>query len=343
MKITGQRIKSFMASPDDGLRAILIYGPDSGLVKERAEILARGRVEDLNDPFGVVEISGSELKADPARLADEASAMTLGGGGRVVRVRAATDVCKDACKSFLELGTPAEALVLIEGAELGPRSSLRKLFEGAKNAAALPCYTDDARSLPDVIRETLKPHQLTVSRDAMSLLLQSLGADRGLTRGELEKLALYKGAPGEISIDDVRAAIGDAAKTTLDDVVYAAASGDMQKLDRGLGRTFDEGVHAVAVVRAAERHFQRLHLARGHMDGGKSAQDAMKSLRPPIIFMRADQFRAQLNLWPGARLTRAFDILTQAELDCKTTALPAEAICGRALIQIGQAAKAARR
>lgn len=343
MKITGQRIKSFLASPDDGFRAILIYGPDSGLVKERAEILARGRVENLSDPFGVVEISGQDLKADPARLSDEASAMTLGGGGRVVRVRQATDGCKDACKSFLELGTPAEALVLIEGGELGPRSSLRKLFEGAKNAAAIPCYADDARSLPDVIRETLKPHQMTVSRDAMSLLMQSLGADRAVTRGELEKLALYKGSPGEVSIDDVRAAIGDGARTTLDDVVYSAASGDMQKLDLGLSRTFDEGVHAVAVVRALERHFQRLHLARGEMDGGKSPADAMKSLRPPIIFLRADQFRSQLNLWPNARLTRAFELLTQAELDCKTTGLPAEAVCGRALIQIARAARSAQR
>ncbi len=343
MIIKGAAIRSFLENPDTGLRAILLYGPDVGLIKERAEILGRTQVADLSDPFSVVELFATDLKSDPARLSDEASALSFGGGGRVVRVRQATDGCSDICAALLEMDAPTGAMVIVEAGELSPRSGLRKLFEGAENAVALACYGDDARSLPDVIRESLAPHNMTVSRDAMALLQQSLGADRSLTRSELEKLALYKGEPGEISVDDVRASLSEAAATSMDDVVFAAASGNMDKLDAALEKTFGEGVHAVQVVRASSRHFQRLHLARGEMDGGKSSEDAMRSLRPPVFYMLKDQFKAQLGIWPRERLVRAFELLTQAELDCKTTGLPAPAMCHRALIQIAQAARAGRR
>lgn len=343
MIIKGAATKSFLQNPDKSLRAILLYGPDTGLVKENAEQIAKTRVPDLSDPFSVVEIFASDLRSDPARLADEAGALSFGGGGRVVRVRQASDASADAIASFIDGDTLSGAMVIIEAGELNARSALRKLFEGSEIAVALACYGDDARSLPDIIRQTLAPHNMTVSRDAMALLIQSLGADRSLTRGELEKLALYKGLPGEISIDDVRASLSDAAATSMDDVVFAAASGNFAKLESALEKTFDEGTNAIAVVRASARHFQRLHMARGEIDNGKSSEDALQILRPPVFYKYKDQFKSQLNIWPGERLARAFELLTQAEIDCKTTGLPAPAMCHRALIQIAQAARSWRR
>lgn len=348
MKITGAKIEGFLRSPDSTARAILVFGPDEGLVRERALRLAQTAVSDLNDPFRVVELTGADLKADPARLADEAAAMAFGGGTRVVRIRQASDQCAPACQSFLELDTPADALVVIDAGDLPPRSKLRKLFESAKNAASIACYADDMRSLPEVIRETLNRHGLVADRDAMALLTQSLGADRSVTRGELEKLALYMGpgngdGPRHVHEADVRACIGDNAASGIDDVIYSAAGGDAATLETALGRVLSEGVNAVQLVRAAQRHFQRLHMARGLMGGGMNPDQATKSLRPPVMFKLADAFKRQLALWPENKLTRAFDVLTQAELDCKTTGLPEDAICGRALLTLAQAARAGQR
>lgn len=339
MKIAVGQIEGFLRAPDPALRAILIFGPDEGLVRERSQRLAKLVLEDLNDPFRVVEFTGAQLKDDPARLPDEAAAISFGGGRRVVRIRQAGDACEPACKSFLELDTPCDALVVLDAGDLNPRSKLRKLFETAKNAACVPCYADDARSLPDVIRHVLQSHGLNADRDALSLLAQSLGSDRYVTRGELEKLALYMGDEKHITEDHVRDAIGDSGAAVVDDVIYAAASGDMPKLESALSRVLADGTNAVQIVRAAQRHFQRLHIARGDMANGMNADQATKALRPPLMFKLADAFRAQLGLWSEDKLARAFEILTQAETDCKTTGLPADAVTGRALMALAQAAR----
>ncbi|MFA5040570.1 MAG: hypothetical protein WC464_02930 [Bdellovibrionales bacterium] len=40
MKLPTSRIPSFLRSPDPAVRIFLIYGPDAGLVRERANHLA---------------------------------------------------------------------------------------------------------------------------------------------------------------------------------------------------------------------------------------------------------------------------------------------------------------
>lgn len=339
MKITGARQDSFIASPDPSAACVLLYGPDRGLSHERAVALAKTVVEDISDPFRVVELSGPDLKADPARLSDEAAAMALGGGRRLVRVSSATDATSAIFKDYLE-GATGSTLVVVEAGELSPRSSLRKLFEKAANAAAVACYADDARSLHRVIRETLSGHGVSASSEAMAWMADNLGSDRAVTRGELEKLALYmnpsEGERRQIGLDDARAVIGDSSSSALDDISMAAASGDQARLDTALGRVFADGVHGVGVLRAVARHMLRLHQCSGLVASGKGVKQAMKGLRPPVFFAHENMFAGQLKSWRPDRLAEALDLLSAAEIDCKTTGMPTHAICGRTLMRIAQ-------
>ena len=53
MKIPFRDIESFVAKPNPVVRVILVYGPDQGLMRERAKVMASAVVEDINDPFNV--------------------------------------------------------------------------------------------------------------------------------------------------------------------------------------------------------------------------------------------------------------------------------------------------
>lgn len=337
MKLTGARIGAFLRKPDPAVRAVLVYGPDHGLVRERVEVLMRHVVPDLSDPFRVAELTGSALKDDPARLADETAALSLTGGERVVRVREAGDSLSAVFKTWLAAPS-GTAPVVVEAGELSARSSLRKLFESADNAAALPCYPDEGRDLETVIHETLRPHGLTVEADALTYLIDHLGSDRAVTRGELEKLALYKGGPGKVTLVDATACVGDNAGLSIDDVVSAAAGGDTAGLEKALQRAYAEGTGPVPLLRAMQRHLHRLQIVAAAMAAGRPVEAAISGFRPPLHFRVADQMRAQARRWPLERIASALEILTEAEIDCKSTGMPAEIIGGRALLRIAQAA-----
>lgn len=329
---------------DSAVRLVLIYGPDEGQIREAATRLAKSVVNDLSDPFRVADLSQSLLKNDPARLADEAAAMALTGGRRVVWVRDADDSLTSLFEKLLA-HSQGDALVIALGGELSARSTLRKLAESAPTAAAMACYLDEAGNVGRIIGETLASFGLTAAPEAMAYLAERLGGDRMLTRREIEKLALYAQSPGKtrVSLDDAVACVGDSAALSLDDVCLAAADGDSASVDRVLERLFREGVSPIAVLRIAARHLQRLHLAAGYVAAGKSAEQAVAALKPPVFFKHVPRFRAQLRAWPLPRLATALDRLAEAERDCKSTGLPAEAICTRTLMGIASAGAAGRR
>jgi DNA polymerase III subunit delta len=317
MKLDTRSIPGFLRSPDPGVRAVLLYGPDEGKVRERGADLARRIVPDLSDPFRVAELTGDAVADDPARLADEAAAIAMTGGRRVVRVRPAGNDCADAFAQFFK-HAPGDALIVAEAGDLDGRSALRKVFEAAQLGVAVPCYADEGRDLARVIADILAQLKITAAREAVDWLATRLGGDSAVVKGELEKLALYVGSGGTASLDDMRAAIGDSAELDLDDVTRATATGDVASLARTLDRLGEEGTSAVTILRALQRHFARLHLAAGLIAAGRDEATALRSLRPPVFWKEEAAFKTALKRWRLPALARAQRRLIEAEIAAKT-------------------------
>ena len=344
-KIPPARIDAFLRRPDPKVRAALLYGPDAGQVRERADELARAVVDDLTDPFRTAILGAAELEADPARLVDEAAAIAFGGGRRVVRVPDAGNgvAVAEAVRLLLET-QPGDGLVILEAGPLAPRSSLRKLFEATDGAAALPCYGDEGGDLASLIRDSLRADGLRIGGEALAYLVENLGGDRLVTRRELEKLALLAAdGDGEVRLTDAVASVGDSAALDLDQLAFAAGGGDHEGLDRALARLAAEGANPVTMVRAAARHLERLLLVSDRLAAGEAVEGAMGTLRPKVFFKVANSFKAQLRHWPRDRLAAALDYLLEVELKCKSTGQPAQLICSRALMALARnAARHAR-
>jgi DNA polymerase-3 subunit delta len=343
MKLSPSRIEAFVARPDPAARVVLVYGPDSGLVRERAERLCRTVVEDLGDPFRVVELSVAQLRAEPARLPDEAAQIAMIGGRRVVRIRDAVDSIAPAVEGFLDKPT-GDALVVIEAGELAARAKLRVLCEGSDSAAAVPCYADDEETVTGLVRATLRQAKLSATGEALEYLVAHLGGDRLMTRRELEKLVLYMGAGGsQVRLEDAEACIGDSAAHSIDDAILAAAEGDMRTVGQALGHAFAEGESAVAVVRSAQRYFQRLHFCTARMAAGESADRVIESLKPRLFWKLKPRFRRQLDDWSPVRAAQALERLTAAEIACKSTGMPDEAVATRCLLELAGMARRRQR
>jgi DNA polymerase-3 subunit delta len=340
MIVKPAEIERFVSGPPPSIVAVLVYGPDQGLVRERAERLAKTVVSDLGDPFRVSELDDDTIAGDPARLSDEAAALSMLGGRRVVRVRPAGNGAAAAFESLLE-NPVGDALVVAEGGDLAKGTSLRNVFESAERGASIACYADNERDIAAVVRETLKADGLTIASDALDEAVAALGSDRGVTRREIEKLALYAHGTGRVSIDDVRALLGDETEARVEDVCDAAGEGDMKRLDRAFERLWITAVSPVQVTRAGLSHFQRLALVKSQGKSG-GVDTAIKRLRPPLHFKREPSFRAQLQRWNDDALAEILDLLLDTEALCKTTAVPAEAACARAFFNIAARARMAR-
>ena len=314
MKPGPAQLAGFLKHPPDSIAVVLLFGPDEGLVHERADALTHAVLGGTgDDPFRLALLTGDMLRQDPARLADEAGALSLMGGRRVVRLREAGDAITKNLSYVLEQ-KPGGGLVVIEAGDLAKSSSLRKLVEAAANAAAIGCYADGPREIAQLIRESMGRDRISITDEAVEYLTGNLGEDRGVTRQELDKLCLFAGPGGRIDLEAAIASVGDSSALDLDTVVYDALDGHAASVEAALTRLFLEGQSAVAILRAAQRHAQRLHLAAARIAGGDSADTVARGMRPPIFYKLVDRFRSQITAWPPERTQRLLKLLLQAEL-----------------------------
>jgi DNA polymerase-3 subunit delta len=343
VKIEPRQVEAFLKKPDPKIRAVVVYGNDDGLVAERGTQLARTVCEDLKDPFRVVDIAGEALKGDPARLADEFGAMSLMGGRRVIRVRPAGEESATALENLVA-ATAGDALIVLEASNLTPRSALRALAETESTLAAMPCYMDNEEALEGLVESAARAAVLSVEPDALDWIVERLGGDRGQTRSEIDKLLLYKAgdAAKTITLGDAMAVLGDTAAIGIDDVIAATFDGELVALDRALDRVFAEGGNPVQLVRSLQRHADQLHLVSGHARGGNFEGAMFKARGLPRGGPVRQRFERHLRSWPLPRLSQALSRILDAEIDCKKTGLPDEAIARRLCLALAQAARQTR-
>ncbi len=302
--VKAHQAEAFLKSPDSKLAAFLLYGSDEGLISERAALLG-AMLAKRNDPQGeVLRLDDSDLENDPERLAIELGTVPMFGGRKIVRASTGRRINALTLKPLVQ-GGALEGILIVEAGNLKPDDALRKAFEKAPNAAAIACYEDAARDLEGVVRTILSSLRMSITPDARELLVSKLGADRAMSRSEIEKLALYAADKKEIDVADVESIVGDASALTIDRVVNAAALGERKRAAIEFERAITSGESAQGLILATERHFHRLHRVRAALDAGRPFDEAIKSLRPQIHFKQKDAFGAQCRMWTTDRLTGA--------------------------------------
>jgi DNA polymerase III subunit delta len=305
-------IEQYLKAPPKGIGAILLYGNDQGLVSERAQALAKAMAAQSNPPGEIFRLDDADLETDPDRLIVELTTVSMFGDRRIVRAQQSRRVTAASLKPLLEAGR-LEGFLIVEAGALKADDGMRKLFEGSDVAAAIACYADEARDLDGLVREVLQKHGLTISADAKRLLVSRLGADRALSRMEVEKLALYAMGQSEVSEADVTAIVGDASDLTIDAIIAAAVTGKGGMAVTECDRAVAAGESAQYILIAAQRHLQRLHRVRMGLESGLSMEEALKGLRPPVFFKQKDGFVAQVELWSAAKLARALARITEGQ------------------------------
>lgn len=334
MKLSFRDIEPFVQKPDPAARVILIYGPDGGLMRERSNTIGKTITEDLNDPFNVTLLNADILKDDPARLSDEANAISMMGGQRLVRVESASDKLTPLVKEYLA-NPSLDTLVILEADELGPKSSLRGLCERAKNAAALPCYVDDENAASQLIRRAFHDEKRQIDQDAVIWLAANISGNRLKIRSEIEKIITYKGAENSpISLQNVLDICGQAGAQSFDDLIYAMAGNNPKAAMKAYLTLMDEGVADAAILRTIQNHFRRLHLAKSIIAEGKSTDEALKSLTPPIFFKQEPEFKRQLQRWNHKSLNHILSRLAELEAQTRQSGMPADTLCAQAVLSI---------
>ncbi|HWZ06116.1 MAG TPA: DNA polymerase III subunit delta [Bradyrhizobium sp.] len=336
--LRGREIDAYLARPDPARPIVLLYGPDAGLVRERADALLASAVDDPNDPFSLVRLDGDELSAEPSRLVDEALTIPLFGGRRAIRVRAGSRNFASGVDALAD--TPLkDCRIVIEAGELRPESPLRKACERARTAVAIACYPDTERDLAKLIDDELGGADLRIAADARAVLITLLGGDRQTSRNELRKLTLYAHGEGEVTLENVMAVTADASELKIDPIIDGAFAGDAAAVETEFAKAMVAGTYPGVIISAAQRQAAWLHKSALAVADGTPISAVLESGFPRLHFSRRAGVEAALRNFSAARLAAIIDQLATSALEIRKQAPLAAALAQRALMSIAVNAK----
>ena len=302
-------------------RLFLLYGPD--------EAGSRAWVRKLGEAMGAdaerIDLRGAELKEDPARLADEAAAISMFGGARWILVEQAGDESLPAVEALLEVPAAGNPVAIVAGA-LKPASRLLKAALAAKNALALASYPPDGGQADRLVIDLARVHGLNVRSDVARRLGEACSGNRAIIDQELAKFALYLDAspqaPKSLEHEAIDAVGSGAEEGDLSRLVDSVAGGDPAGLEAEMARLRAEGQEGITLIRAVLRRMALLARLRAEVEQGNSVSAVMASSGKSLFWREKDTVAGQLGRWRADLIAKAVSRLTEAERQVMTPGGP---------------------
>lgn len=299
----------------------------------------------LPDPGERVELSGADLRRDPAILGDEARSGSLFGDTRHIYVRASGDEAHDALKTLIETseaGAGDAAPIIVVATSATDKSRTAKLLEKRDDALVAMFYPPDLMSVAASVRAMADAAGLRLNGDLAERIARAAGLDVRLAQSEIEKLALYCDAdpqsPSSASAEDY-AQIGAATEEDgFQPLVNAVLGGEVGRLSRELHRMREVGLNPVGLLLAIERRATQLAQInaklgpRGNLDNLNKGEKAQLG-----IFWREERdIRQQVARWNGRKLDRLIPRLIALHRGLLANSQTAETLLAQELAEISR-------
>ena len=317
-------------------------GQDEAGATDAAERLS-AHIAAQQGPFERVELSGSDLRRDPVRLADEARSVSLFGDKRQIHVRCAGDEAHDAVETLL--ASPIKGWpVFIIASSATDKSRIAKLLADRPDALVTMFHPPDMRTVTLAVREMAGPAGLRLTDELAERIARAAALDTRMARSEIEKLALFLDSSPEAPRTADAAALDAIGAVSEDDsfmpLVNIVLGGDTARLAGELARMHELALNPVGLLLAFERRAAQLAQLAGRMRGrgdiNAFLEQEMAARR--VFFRDKPDLANQLRRWRGRKLGRLVERLVSLHRSLLADNRNGELLLAQGLAEITRAA-----
>jgi len=336
VNVSKQAIGRAVDQPNAQVRFYLFHGQDTAQSRALGQRLlqASGASKSI--------IASGAVKSDPASLADEAGAMSLFGGARIIWLEPAGEEILPGVEALLSAPSIESPVVAIAGS-LAKASGLRKLAEASRSAVAFAAYLPEGQDAARMVADVGRSYGLKISQPVAERIAGAAGNDQALVSQELQKLALYLDAsphsPKELDHDAVDAVGTDTAEGDVMRLADLALSGQMDALADELARLPSGGSEAIPVVRSLQRRLIMLAPMRARVERGESPDAVMTSLGKALFWKDKAIVGRMLSQWDAERLAKVAERAGRLERSLMFSPAPQQEALGEELLAIAREAR----
>jgi len=311
----------------------LLFGEEPFLVQEALDLIVSKVVDPASRDFTYDTVYCKETSGN--EIVNLAQTIPFLAQRRLI-VAKEIDALKaadlDELIAYFQSPSPSTCLVLISNQS----KFEKKAFIAAVEAigAVVRFYAILDRDMASWIENWCRERGLSIQRDAVLYVWQTLGNDLQTIANELEKTIISIKERKKITYNDVKTVVGNFREYSSFDLAAALGKKDHALAFLILSRLIQEGGSPIGLLGAIGWNFRRLMQVKAMESSGVGLDEGMKKLRPPVIFHQAAAFKDQVRSYSLMELEKVFEVLLNTDRGLKSSGLSGRLVLERMILRI---------
>ena len=236
---------------------------------------------------------------------------------KLIVINNATDKTLSFIELILEKKITDTKIILISGI-LETKNKLRKFFEKNENVLCIPFYPDDFRTLNLIASNFLKKIKISISSEALNLIIERAMGSRVNLENELKKIEMYLIDKKKIEISDIYKLTNQSDNYDSSTLVNNILAKNKKKVSLILNENNYQNDDVIIILRTFLAKTKRiLNILETHNSTKGSLDQTINSFKPPIFWKEKEIVKKQIQNWSKSKIYNLIEEINELELNSK--------------------------
>ena len=289
----------------------LVYGENQGLKNEIIQNLKKnlkGNIDNYDE---------AQILVDKELFYEKIFNQSLFEKEKIVIVNRCSEKIYDIIENILEKKI-SDTKIILNANLLEKKSKLRNLFEKNKELVIVPTYKDTSVGLLEIARKFFYNYKISISQEAINLLVSRCNGDRGHLKSELDKVLIYMHGKKNINLEEIYKLTNLSENFSINELVDNSLSKNYQKISEIINESNYKLEDGMIILRTFLQRAKRLLNIYEKQDNNINFDSLINDYKPPIFWKDKPVVKKQLENWSKSKIKDLIYNINKTETHLKT-------------------------
>ena len=290
---------------------ILFYGVNEGAKADEISSLVL-----KNKDKTIARYEEKEILENNQNIYDDILSKSLFDNQKIIIINRASDKIFKFISELSEKNI-SDISFIINASALEKKSKLRSFFEKTKELICVPFYQDTPSSLSILTQNFLKEKKINISQENINLIINRCNGDRGILKGELNKIEFFCKNKKNISTLDLIKLTNLIENYSISELVDNCLAKNKKKTMYILNENKFSSEDCITIIRTFLYKLKRILILSNDYLINKNLDKTILSAKPPIFWKDKDIVKQQINKWNPKQIKNLIYEINEIELSIK--------------------------
>ena len=305
-------VKSFEISKKkfDKQNFFLIYGENEGLKKEIIQNFKK------NFNWNVENYDETQIILNKELFYEKIFNQSLFEKEKIIIVNRCSEKIYEVIENILEKKI-LDTKIIFNAHILEKKSKLRNLFEKEEKLIIIPTYKDTSISLLEIARKFFYNYKISISQEAINLLVSRCNGDRGYLKTEIDKILIYMHGKNNINLEEIYKLTNLSENFSINELVDTSLSKNFQKTSEIINESNYKLEDGIIILRTYLQKAKRLLNIYKRQDRNTNWDSLINDHKPPIFWKDKPIIKKQLENWSKSKVIDLINNINKTEIYLK--------------------------